>query len=132
MSRCFLTLNEYMKENRRKWVKALRFGNYEKGQNVLRKGDRYCCLGVLATVAGVTVELDPNTGEYTFDGKHTSAPISAMAFVGLATRMGSYTKQSPDGKRLLTSLAIDNDQDFVNFDDIADIIEAEPEGLFIT
>jgi hypothetical protein len=35
------------KEWKEKWVKALRSGRYQQGRNVLREGDRYCCLGVL-------------------------------------------------------------------------------------
>ena len=28
------------------WVAALRSGKYEQGRGVMRKGDRFCCLGV--------------------------------------------------------------------------------------
>lgn len=29
------------------WVEALDSGNYQKGKHALRRGDRFCCLGVL-------------------------------------------------------------------------------------
>lgn len=35
------------KEVARKWVEALRSGEYEQTQLRLRRGDSYCCLGVL-------------------------------------------------------------------------------------
>lgn len=35
-----------------KWLEALRSGKYKQGNGYLRKGDEYCCLGVLAEVAG--------------------------------------------------------------------------------
>ncbi len=38
-----------MKPNKariRKWVKALRSGEYQQGKDALRKGDKFCCLGV--------------------------------------------------------------------------------------
>ena len=35
---------------KKKWVAALRSGKYKQGKEVLRDGDRYCCLGVLCEV----------------------------------------------------------------------------------
>lgn len=35
------------------WVAALRSGKYEQGQNALCDGSHFCCLGVLAEIAGV-------------------------------------------------------------------------------
>ena len=37
---------------KRKWLAALRSGKYLQGRNRLRRGNRFCCLGVLADVAG--------------------------------------------------------------------------------
>jgi len=34
-------------EVKEKWVAALRSGEYKKGRKYMRKGGRYCCLGVL-------------------------------------------------------------------------------------
>ncbi len=34
-------------EVKRKWVDALRSGEYKQGKGQLRKGDKFCCLGVL-------------------------------------------------------------------------------------
>lgn len=47
-------------ELKAKWVKALRSGQYEQGQGVLYNRDtgHYCCLGVLAEVAGVFLDPD--------------------------------------------------------------------------
>jgi hypothetical protein len=35
-----------------KWVKALRSGKFKQGDEYLKGGNRYCCLGVLATIQG--------------------------------------------------------------------------------
>lgn len=35
-----------------KWIAALRSGAYKQGKGRLRRGDSYCCLGVLCEVAG--------------------------------------------------------------------------------
>ena len=48
----------------KKWVAALRSGNYVQGQNRLRNSEgKYCCLGVLCEVAGIT-RID--SGSYKF------------------------------------------------------------------
>lgn len=33
---------------KRKWIKALRSGEYQQGRCTLKRSDSYCCLGVLA------------------------------------------------------------------------------------
>lgn len=35
------------------WVEALRSGKYQQGYGALRKGDQFCCLGVLCDVAQI-------------------------------------------------------------------------------
>ena len=40
-------------EMAKRWTDALRSGKYEQGKYWLRKGDRFCCLGVLCDVVGV-------------------------------------------------------------------------------
>jgi hypothetical protein len=35
-------------EVKRRWVEALRSGEYKQGFRKLREGDRFCCLGVLS------------------------------------------------------------------------------------
>lgn len=40
-------------ELKRKWVEALRSGEYEQGRLKLNSHGRYCCLGVLCDVAGL-------------------------------------------------------------------------------
>lgn len=40
------------KEIADKWVTALRSGKYKQGRFTLKKGDTYCCLGVLCEISG--------------------------------------------------------------------------------
>ena len=42
------------------WCEALRSGKYKQCKNVLSNGEAYCCLGVLAKVAGLE-ELPDNS-----------------------------------------------------------------------
>jgi hypothetical protein len=39
-------------EIKTKWVEALRSGKYAQGRNRLRRGDTFCCLGVLCDLVG--------------------------------------------------------------------------------
>lgn len=47
------------------WVKALRSGDFKQGQRALRRGETFCCLGVLCDVMGAEwgggddVDLNP-------------------------------------------------------------------------
>ena len=41
-----------MSEFKDKWLVALRSGDYKQGIGYLRKGDKYCCLGVAAEISG--------------------------------------------------------------------------------
>lgn len=52
------------KELKKKWVEALRSGKYSQGKNYLRKGDSYCCLGVLCEVAGLEWERIPTQSAF--------------------------------------------------------------------
>lgn len=55
-------MNPYVKKL---WLKALRNGEYKQGQNQLREGNRFCCLGVLCNLHAVehpnhaSTETDP-------------------------------------------------------------------------
>lgn len=41
---------------KRKWVKALRSGNFEQGRQELWRYGSYCCLGVAGLVCGLKVD----------------------------------------------------------------------------
>lgn len=38
---------------KKRWLKALRSGEYKQGVGYLKNGDEFCCLGVLCDLAGV-------------------------------------------------------------------------------
>ena len=112
------------KELRAKWVAALRSGEYEQGFDALHDGDGFCCLGVLLMVMGET----PRQNEqcvWCMGGQGEFLSEEQCESVGLTYDNGAF--EDPDGTRLALSEL--NDQR-VPFSEIADIIEAEPEGLF--
>jgi hypothetical protein len=109
-----------------KWVKALRSGEYKQGKGQLcethpQEGNQHCCLGVLADLAvkaGVLSEF-----RYSFYLDETT-----QKWCGLADSAGSFKSESEEEK--VTSLSWLNDRG-KTFEQIADIIESEPEGLFL-
>lgn len=128
-----------MNDNAKKWVEALRSGKYSQTKAVLHRlqddesghPGGYCCLGVACEVfdqenpgvlhrrevAGVE-EMDDRTG---------SLPRQVREWIGLASEEGRY-----DGHMGGTALYLDNDRRGLSFSEIADIIESEPAGLFVS
>ena len=60
-------------ELKAKWVEALRSGEYEQGEGALKKGNSYCCLGVLCSLAEREI-----TGENRIDGLSASETYEAI------------------------------------------------------
>ena len=68
-------------ENVKKWIAALRSGEYEQGRYALRQRQldgrcRYCCLGVLIDTMDPSVWLgEENTTLYSVEDNYSSIPI---------------------------------------------------------
>jgi hypothetical protein len=114
---------------KRLWATALRSGKYPQGRQCLRlvkvTGDEYCCLAVLcelATEAGVLPlpKLDGRIYVYA-DNDTALLPAIVQKWAGLATSTGKFCSGS------LVKL---NDE-LNTFTEIADVIDAEPKGLFV-
>src|SRR5688500_7278768 len=61
-----------------KWTGALRSGEYEQGHGLLKGDTKYCCLGVLAVVCGLTIS-DDDGNNIVVDGKKVGyKPITDM------------------------------------------------------
>jgi hypothetical protein len=108
------------KENIQKWVDALRSGKYEKCQWRLRRGDRYCALGVVCDVSGLGEWADglycvPHEGPV-----RSVLPDIVQILLGVH---GNYPYFVPlSGGNDISDL---NDDPEYSFDMIADIIEKE-------
>jgi hypothetical protein len=105
--------------NAKKWVKALRSGEYKQGNMRLRSGDEFCCLGVACDLYGAR-NGKKWQGNY-FMGNNARLPEAVKDWLGLASALGVSFG--------MKSLAMLNDAG-ASFSEIADIIESEPEGLF--
>lgn len=124
-----------LNDNAKAWVAALRSGEYKQGRLALRtRTGEFCCLGVaceLAVKAGVaTVSVENETALY-HSGDQTSPaalPRGVRDWLGLRDSAGLYNVEQ--GWRR-ASLMEANDVDRKTFTEIADLIESEPDGMFV-
>lgn len=102
------------------WVKALRSGEYQQGQNELRNADGYCCLGVLCDLYSkeTGTPWEYYDGYIEFLGHDTALPGQVQGWAGC---VASPVVQFPSGH--VESLAFVNDSG-VTFDEIATMIES--------
>lgn len=112
------------KEIRDEWVKRLRSGKYDQGKTYLRHNEQYCCLGILcemAVEAGVTTvtEIDEK-GRYTYNENFAALPLEVQKWSGVDSDLGDYEDHTHRD-----FLYRNNDQDLMDFNAIADIIERE-------
>lgn len=112
-------------EVKSKWVAALRSGDYEQAQAVLRSyDDKYCCLGVLCDVTHPEGWMD----ETTEDSNHTKCFAFALG-AGVRMRRTATLPSALLAEAELTEveqgeLILMNDAGD-SFDIIADYIEKE-------
>ena len=135
-----------LNENAKLWIKALRSGKYNQTKGALRrpdgsndKGVSFCCLGVACDLYIKRVPkknrdkmwkadlTDDNVtgGCFRFKKSWSSLPDQVIKWLGLNYASGSY------GITGTNSLVSDNDDNNKSFSEIADIIESQPERLFV-
>ncbi len=106
------------------WTAVLRSGEYQQGAGLLRKGDEFCCLGVLcdlAVKAGVGEWADGSWVNGVGDFRvNTFLPGKVRRWANLPDSFGLFGLPETLGEPL-SSL---NDQ-CVPFPEIADIIDRE-------
>lgn len=117
----------------KKWVEALRSGEYAQGKNVLRDGNnRYCCLGVACEIYHQETgkgewRLSDSAEYYFFEDDNQKEPAvlpnEVVKWLGIKSTLGGW--QSDEAK----SLVILNDGG-EDFNEIANVIESRPEGMF--
>lgn len=126
---------------KKKWLKALRSGEYQQGTGRLKRKESetcesYCCLGVLTDLylkekGGQWVCVDTgekygvfrpvDADEVSFSVATLSGPV--MKWSGITSEWGTYDDiTGPGGTQSLTTL---NDGKRLTFTEIADVIEAK-------
>lgn len=121
-----------MNKNAKKWIKALRSGQYKQTQLELRNGDRFCCLGVACDLYRKEHSSVDWEGE-DFLGTRTVLPESVREWLGFRKTDGAFLTRLPimDIAGNEPSLVELNDAGW-SFKKIADFItKKKPKGLFI-
>lgn len=117
------------KEHRRLWVEALRSGKYQQTTGALHDNTGgFCCLGVACDISGLgewnpTYIEEYRTPDFRHEGTLETDVRNWLGLRGEEGEIGGDDETPPS-----TSLASLNDNGS-SFAEIADIIEAEPEGL---
>lgn len=119
-----------MNDNAKKWVAELRSGKYKQTRKNLRDDIGYCCLGVACELYQEEVgdlEVRSRNGDrmYYYDNYSAVLPEKVRNWLGLFSSEGRYRS----GKVSESNLTTDNDSG-CTFEEIANIIESEPDGLF--
>jgi hypothetical protein len=95
-------------ELKAKWVEALRSGKYQQARGKLRKGEKFCCLGVLCDLVDSS-----KWSRSRWDGELRLPPNPLIVELGITTQFSYYS----------TELSNMNDKG-KTFPEIADYIEA--------
>ena len=107
---------EQQKQNRNKWIAALRSGDYRQATGSLRLNDSFCCLGVACDISGLGTWIDHDT--FRVSGRGDMAlgclPPAVAQWLGLHSATGEFNDAE--------SLAHYND-DGASFEEIAQMIE---------
>ena len=129
-----------MNDNAKKWVAVLRSGEFKQGKNYLNRGDEFCCLGVACELYQREMNdlhiIDDEDQDCTYyDGNSESLPNPVREWLGLKSTNGQFNVEEMNRTLFITglegyTLAALNDEG-CPFEKIADVIELEPEGLFL-
>ena len=102
---------------KKQWVEALRSGKYKQGRGCLRVRyktiDKFCCLGVLCDLHAQATNCEWEGGIYL--GKTSLLPEKVVKWAGLSS-MNPHI----GGK----GVSFYNDEKWLNFDQMADLIES--------
>lgn len=119
------------------WIDALRSGEFNQCTGALGKladggGINYCCLGVLATIAGAGHRFTPDEGEgilvFDFgDGSEYSGiiPLSLRDTIVSDLPLSQDATGIPGDNELMRTLSSKNDRG-ATFNEIADYLENLP------
>jgi len=109
-------------EIKKRWVAALRSGEYRQGKIQLKKENKFCCLGVLCDIVKDELNLSwvthPNMSPPTIAGEFLVLPCIVSKYVELADTSVQYQGE----RRFLEYL---NDTENLPFDKLALLIEEQ-------
>jgi hypothetical protein len=125
-----------MKRNiAKQWAAALRSGDYKQGRFQLRRGDQFCCLGVLCNLHA---QAHPKIAAqqrrpHVYMGQKAYLPAEVIKWAGIQTgddpmlpKLPTKATKVQGAVRYFTSL---NDAHRLSFDKIADLVDANWEKI---
>lgn len=113
-----ITLLEKQIENTKKWIEALRSGEYPQGKLALRTADNhYCCLGVACDILEGGKWKNPHNETHNYIGQDGES----------ATALPDFEREIDLGvsNNLMNELVHMNDDDDASFKEIAEYIKSE-------
>ncbi len=121
-----------LNDNAKKWVAALRSGEFKQCRKMLCNGQEYCCLGVACEVyirEGHKLKHTPSDSsiEIGYAGSFGTPPKEVLTYFGIWDDEGRYWLDEIHD----SSLVNENDEKCKTFEEIADLIESQPAGLFV-
>ncbi len=128
-----------MNDNAKLWVEELE--NFEQVKGSLRKGDKFCCLGVACEIYrretgdgkwGIVL-IDGQAQRFGCrEGQHSTGalPWPVQKWLGLDTAGGQYGDL--DEERISRPSLLGLNDEGKTFQEIAAVIRSEPEGLFVS
>lgn len=125
-----------MNANAKRWVATLRSGRFTQGRRALNTNGQYCCLGVACELyreefgEDALVRALDYENRVTYNGEEYYPPERVREWLGLATRKGEATHTLRVGEHAGDNLGSLNDEG-ATFEEIAILLEEEPEGLFL-
>ena len=115
-------------EYKQPWLDALRSGKYKQGHGALRRGDAFCCLGVMADLLA-----KEENARYEWRIRDAGVHQPTFAIIERATgassggfpidMMRKITNDTADLFYVMDKLVKMNDRDKCTFTEIADFIE---------
>lgn len=111
-------------EPKRLLLEDMRSGNYPRAKGIMRYGDKYCVLGIMANVYGKANNVPwvpfRNTSTFTMEGEMTYLTENMKKWYGLALRNPCL-----DTELGYTPITVIYDTQLLSLLEIADLIEAQ-------
>ena len=111
----------------REWIEALRSGKYEQGRMYLNLGGKFCCLGVACDISKEALQLNVGVSKLR-NGKEVNSYNDINGSLSSEViKYFSFVMKEEEGLNRLTYM---NDSVGKTFEQIADIVEENPEHYF--
>lgn len=108
------------------WIAALRSGKYSQARGRLRRGDKFCCMGVLCDVERPNNWMVDSWYSSTGDN-YISVPPTDLLSTAVPGWEGPDTVNLGNGQKsisLAAFLVSQNDGEDATFEEIADLLES--------